>query len=103
MISTSEVAVSLTVDNVDHLDAIVPELKSIAQVEIDTEQTIICIVGRLPKEKAGYAARVFEALKEIPLRMVSYGGSSNNISLLVSTAHKIAALNSLHKGLFGKL
>jgi aspartate kinase len=100
MICTSEVAVSLTIDNNRHLEQIVKELREISQVEIDTDQTIICIVGQLPKEKAGYAQHVFNALKDVPLRMVSYGGSSNNISVLVNGNLKKQALQALNDGLF---
>lgn len=100
MICTSEVAVSLTIDNDKQLASITRELKEIAQVEIDGNQTIICIVGQLPKDKSGYANKVLEALKEIPLRMVSYGGSANNISVLVNGNLKKDALQALNKGLF---
>lgn len=100
MITTSEVAVSLTIDNSKNLKDILKDLKEIAQVEIDEDQTIICIVGQLPKEQPGYANKVLEALKDIPLRMVSYGGSSNNISVLVNGDQKKAALQALNKGLF---
>lgn len=102
MICTSEVAVSLTIDNPHHLKEITEELKEIALVEIDTDQTIICIVGELPKDQAGFAQRVFEALKNVPLRMVSYGGSSHNISVLVNGNLKAQALKALHEGLFNK-
>jgi aspartate kinase len=100
MITTSEVAVSLTIDNNKNLPQIISELKEIAQVEIDQNQTIICIVGQLPKDKSGYAHKVLEALKNIPLRMVSYGGSANNISVLVDGHLKKEALQALNKGLF---
>ena len=100
MICTSEVAVSLTIDNQQNLAKIVAELKEIALVEIDENQTIICIVGQLPKDRAGYAFRVLESLKKIPLRMVSYGGSSNNISVLVNGNLKKTALEALNNGLF---
>ena len=100
MICTSEVAVSLTIDNDKNLTHITKELKEIAQVDIDTNQTIICIVGQLPKDKSGYANTVLEALKDIPLRMVSYGGSANNISVLVNGNLKKDALVALNKGLF---
>lgn len=101
MITTSEIAVSLTIDNIKHLKAITKELEEFAKVEIEKEQTIICIVGNLPKNKAGYGFKVLESLKDIPLRMVSYGGSSNNISVLVNSIHKKDALVALNKGLFG--
>ena len=100
MITTSEVAVSLTIDNSKNLKEILKDLKEIALVEIDEDQTIICIVGQLPKEQPGYANKVLEALKDIPLRMVSYGGSSHNISVLVNGNLKNAALQALNKGLF---
>ena len=101
MITTSEIAVSLTIDNVKHLKEITKELEEFANVEIEQEQSIICIVGKLPKDKAGYGFKVLESLKDIPLRMVSYGGSSNNISVLVNSIHKKDALVALNKGLFG--
>jgi aspartate kinase len=100
MICTSEVAVSVTIDNDRYLPQISNELRAIAQVEIDTNQTIICIVGRLPKERSGYAQKVFAALKDVPLRMVSYGGSSHNISVLVNGSVKQQALQALNAGLF---
>lgn len=101
MITTSEIAVSLTIDNIKHLKEITKELEEFANVEIEQEQSIICIVGNLPKDKAGYGFKVLESLKDIPLRMVSYGGSSNNISVLVNSIHKKDALVALNKGLFG--
>ena len=101
MITTSEIAVSLTIDNSKFLKEIKKELEEFANVEIEQDQTIICIVGNLPKDKAGYGFKVLEALKDIPLRMVSYGGSANNISVLVNSKHKKEALVALNKGLFG--
>lgn len=100
MITTSEVAVSVTIDNNSFLHKIIEELKEISVVEVDQNQTIICIVGQLPKDKSGYASLVLEALKNIPIRMVSYGGSANNISVLVNGNLKIEALIALNKGLF---
>jgi aspartate kinase len=100
MITTSEVAVSLTIDNNTQLPEIIKELREIAQVEVEENQTIICVVGQLPKNKAGYGFKVLEALKDIPLRMVSYGGSANNISVLVNSSLKKDALMALNKGLF---
>lgn len=101
MITTSEIAVSLTIDNTLHLKEIKKELEEFANVEVEDEQTIICIVGNLPREKAGYGFKILESLKDIPLRMVSYGGSSNNVSVLVNSKHKKEALVALNKGLFG--
>ncbi len=101
MITTSEVAVSLTIDSTLHLDDILKELNEIASVQVEPNQTIISIVGQIPKDKAGYGYKVLEALQHIPLRMVSYGGSSNNVSVLVNSIHKNEALQALNKGLFG--
>lgn len=100
MITTSEVAVSLTIDSDKHLTEILKELKEIAVVEVEKDQTIICIVGQLPKNKPGYGFKILESLKDIPLRMVSYGGSANNISVLVASDKKKDALMALNKGLF---
>jgi len=101
MITTSEVAVSVTIDNDKNLDAIIKELNEFCSVEIDKDQTIICIVGSFTAEKQGVAVKIFDALKNIPLRMISYGGSENNVSVLVETKHKKDALVALNKGLFG--
>ena len=100
MITTSEVAVSVTIDDTSNLDDILKELNNFGTVETDSNQTIICVVGDFGADKHGYAARVFEALKHIPIRMISYGGSSYNISLLLSDTHKVEALRSLHNRLF---
>lgn len=100
MITTSEVAVSVTIDNDSHLAKIVEELKEISLVEVDKAQSIICIVGKLPKDKSGYASMVLDALKNIPIRMVSYGGSANNISVLVNGNLKTEALQALNRGIF---
>jgi aspartate kinase len=100
MITTSEVAVSVTIDDTSNLDDILSELNTFGIVEVDSEQSIICIVGDFSAERHGYAARVLEALKHIPLRMISYGGSNYNISLLLKSAEKTEALRSLHNRLF---
>ena len=100
MITTSEVAVSLTIDDTAYLAEIKKELEAFGSVDIDEEQTIICVVGDFGAEKHGYAARVLEAVKHIPLRMISYGGSDHNLSLLVKTEDKIETLRSLHNRLF---
>ncbi len=100
MITTSEVAVSLTIDVTDHLEAIKKELTSFGSVEVDTDQTIICVVGDFGAEKHGYAAKVLDSIKHIPVRMISYGGSAYNVSLLVSTPDKVEALRSLHNRIF---
>ncbi|MEJ8802190.1 aspartate kinase [Pontibacter sp. H249] len=100
MITTSEVAVSLTIDNAKFLNKIVTELKEFGQVEVDTDQSIICVVGDFIAERSGSGLKIFEALKAIPLRMISYGGSKNNISLLINTSDKVEALTRLNDGIF---
>lgn len=101
MITTSEVAVSLTIDNPKNLDAIVEELGAFASISVSHKQSIICVVGDFMADKPGYAFKVFEAMKNVPIRMISYGGSTNNISLLIDTINKKEALIALNKGLFG--
>jgi aspartate kinase len=100
MITTSEVAVSLTIDKLTHLDQIIEELEGFGNVEVDKNQTIICIVGNMINEEEGMAAKIFTTLKNVPLRMISYGGSKNNISILVDSTYKNKALNELNNGLF---
>ncbi|TAF65533.1 MAG: aspartate kinase [Cytophagales bacterium] len=100
MITTSEVAVSLTIDDTTHLQNISEEIKEFATVEIDSDQTIICIVGNRVDEQRAVAGKIFTALQHIPIRMISFGGSKQNVSLLIQTKHKIAALKALHEGLF---
>ncbi|MGY6562683.1 MAG: aspartate kinase [Luteibaculaceae bacterium] len=97
MITTSEVAVSLTIDNDTYLQDITKELEKFGTVEVDTEQTIVCIVGNFVSDRPGYAAKVFEALKNIPLRMISYGGSKHNISVLINSNYKKETLEALNK------
>ncbi|MCB9447830.1 MAG: aspartate kinase [Flavobacteriales bacterium] len=96
MITTSEVAVSLTIDNVKHLDEIIKELETFAFVEVDGDMTIVCVVGDLIVEKEGVVSKIFSSISDIPLRMISYGGSKNNISVLVPTDQKNRALNALN-------
>lgn len=100
MITTSEVAVSLTIDQIENLPEIIKELELFSAVDIDNEQSIICIVGDFRKNNHGHATIVSEAVKHIPIRMISYGGSENNISLLVPSSHKVETLRSLHNRLF---
>ena len=100
MITTSEVAVSLTIDNPEHLDEIVSELAYFGETEVDKEQSIICMVGNRIMEETGVVYRIFNALEDIPVRMISYGGSKNNISVLVKSADRKQALNALHNRLF---
>ncbi|MBB2147305.1 aspartate kinase [Pedobacter gandavensis] len=100
MITTSEVAVSLTIDFTDNLDKIVEELHAFGSVEIDKDQSIVCVVGDFNAQTHGFASRVLDSIKHIPIRMISYGGSNYNISLLINTTDKTEALKSLHNRLF---
>lgn len=100
MITTSEVAVSVTIDNDDHLKDILQELESFGIVEIDTNQTIVSIVGNEIAETKEILSALFESIKDVPVRMVSYGGSRHNISLLVPGNSKKETLQLLNKGLF---
>ena len=101
MITTSEVAVSVTVDDDLHLPEILKELEAFGTVEIDTNQTIVSIVGNEIAETKDVMKKIFDALEPIPVRMVSYGGSKHNVSLLISRADKEITLQLLNKGLFG--
>ena len=102
MITTSEVAVSLTIDNNTFLDAIIGALEPFGEVSYETEQTIICIVGDNLHRQTGFTRDIFDALEDIPLRMVSYGGSNNNLSILVASSYKKLALKSLNAQLFNQ-
>ena len=100
MITTSEVAVSLTIDDATYLKEIERELKVFGMVEVDTDHTIICVAGDFAPDEPGIAARVINTLKNIPIRMISSGGSRSNISFLIDTKYKEAVLNALNEGLF---
>lgn len=100
MITTSEVSVSLTIDNNEHIQEILRDLSQFGEVTVDRDHSIICIVGDALNERRGYTKAIFAALEDIPIRMVSYGGSNNNISLLIATEYKNQALQSLHEQLF---
>lgn len=100
MITTSEVAVSLTIDQVEHLDQIVSDLEHFGKVDIDSNQSIVCVVGDFKTNTHGHATIVSEAVKHIPVRMISYGGSEHNLSLLVPEQYKVETLRSLHNRIF---
>ena len=102
MISTSEVAVSLTIDDARNLEPIVSELERFGTISVDRNQTIICVVGNRLAERKGVLNEVFHSLENVPVRMVSFGGSQNNISILVETTQKERALRLLNQGLFGR-
>ena len=101
MITTSEVAVSVTIDNDSSLSAIRKELEALGSVEIDSNQTIISIVGNEIASDANVLEKVFSSLNNVAVRMVSYGGSDNNISILVAADQKKQVLQQLNSGVFG--
>jgi len=101
MITTSEVAVSLTIDNPVNLKELIKELEPFGTVEIDENQTIISVVGNEISKTDGIIKKLFGSIVNIPVRMVSYGGSPHNISLLVSADYKEQILQQLNKGMFG--
>jgi hypothetical protein len=91
----------VTIDNAENLDKITAVLGQFAELEEhDRNQSIICIVGNFMADKAGIALKVMNAMRDIPIRMIAYGASEHNISLLVDTKHKNEALNALNEGLF---
>ncbi len=100
MIVTSEVGVSVTVDNEANLPATLEDLKKFGTVTVDRDMVIICVVGDLEWQNRGFEADVVNALKDVPVRMISYGGSNYNISLLVRKEDKVRALNLLSERLF---
>jgi len=101
LIATSEVSVSVTIDKTDNLPQLMNELRTFCDLEEpDFDQTIICIVGNFSADNAGIALRVLKAMEGIPIRMISYGGTEHNISLLVHSRYKAEALNALNEGLF---
>ena len=100
MVTTSEVAISLTIDNDLYLREIIKELEMFGSIEVDSNQTIVSIVGYHIAKTENLLAKVFDSLTDVPVRMVSYGGSQHNISILVSSENKEKALQLLNKGLF---
>ncbi|HEY6064139.1 MAG TPA: aspartate kinase [Chitinophagaceae bacterium] len=101
MITTSEVAVSLTIDNAGHLKEIVKELEPFGTIEVDKNQVIISVVGNEISQTEAMVKKLFGSILNIPIRMVSYGGSPHNISLLVPAEYKTQILQQLNKGMFG--
>ncbi len=103
MITTSEVSVSITIDNPEFLDQIANDLKELGSVEIEKNLSIVCVVGDFRTERTGSAPEIFEALDTIPLKMISYGGSPYSLSLLIDTKNKTQALRLLSKHLFSNM
>ncbi len=100
MIATSEVGVSMSIDNVKHLNDIVDELKKYGTVTVDSDMCIVCVVGDLDWSNLGFETLVLDAMKDIPVRMISYGGSNYNISFLIKESDKKRALQNLSDRLF---
>ena len=100
MVATSEVGVSMSIDNIEHLNAIVDELKKYGTVTVDEDMCIVCVVGDLDWSNLGFETLVLEAMKDIPVRMISYGGSNYNISFLIKESDKQKALQNLSTVLF---
>ncbi|MDR2118783.1 MAG: aspartate kinase [Tannerellaceae bacterium] len=102
MVTTSEVGVSCTIDSRKRLDEIVDDLKKFGTVSVDSDMVIICVVGDMEWENLGFGASIVNALKDIPIRMISYGGSNYNVSLLVKSVDKQRALQALSNYLFNQ-
>ncbi|MBK5270126.1 MAG: aspartate kinase, partial [Bacteroidia bacterium] len=94
-------AVSVTIDNATNLIEIIKELETFGTVEVDHNQTIISVVGNEIAQTTDIIKKLFGSIVNIPVRMVSYGGSPHNISLLVSAENKVKILQQLNKGMFG--
>jgi aspartate kinase len=101
MITTSEVAVSLTIDTDAHLPEIIKELEPFGSVEAEDNLTIVSVVGNEIAETPEVLKKLFDAISTIPVRMVSYGGSRHNISLLIGSEYKKEALQLINSGVFG--
>ena len=100
MITTSEVGLSMTIENCSHLSEIVDELKKYGTVSVDSDMCIVCVVGDLDWSNVGFETLATDAMKDIPVRMISYGGSNYNISFLIKESDKKRALQSLSNVLF---
>src|SRR5262249_34898158 len=103
MVATSEVSVSLTIDNTHHLPRICEELRDFSDVDMEEGQAIVCLVGENIRYTPGVAARVFGALNGTNIRMISQGASLLNLSLVVAEADLAKAVGGLHKEFFSKL
>src|SRR5690606_24692223 len=99
MITTSEIAVSLTIDNTTHISEIVEELEKFAHVEVDTYRTIVCAVGNNIVYHPD-TPKLFQILQDVNVRMIAYGGSNNNISFLINTSDKVETLRKLNRYMF---
>jgi len=99
MITTSEIAISLTIDDDRNIDKIIQELEKFAKIEVDTNQSIVCLVGHSVVNHQD-TFKLFQILQDVKIRMISYGGSNNNISLLIPTEEKVSTLQKLQNYIF---
>lgn len=100
MITTSEVAVSLTIDSTCHLDELIADLSEFGHIEVEQNNTILCVVGRIEYSQAGLAAQILKSINNVPIKMISYGASHRSMALLIDTENKRRALQSLNDFLF---
>ncbi len=103
MVTTSEVGVSVTIDNTKHLSEILDDLKKFGTVTVDENMVIVCVVGDLEWKNIGFESNAMQAMKDIPVRMVSYGGSNYNISFLIKAEDKKRALQALSHNLLNNI
>ena len=102
MVTTSDIGISVTTDNPEHLQEIVGSLEKYATISVEKDMVIVCVVGDLEWQNVGFEARIIDALKDIPVRMISHWGSSSNVSLVMKSADKTRALQALSSRLFPK-
>ena len=102
VVTTPKVGVSVTIDSTKHLEEIVDDLKKYSTVTVDRDLVIVCVVGDLEWDNVGFEARIIHALKDIPVRMISYGGSNYNVSLIIKASDKQRALQALSDQLFNE-
>lgn len=103
LVTTSEVSVSVSISDTDHLEEILAGLRRFSTVTLDYPMTILCVAGDLNWKNVGFESRVIEALDDIPIRMISFGGSDHNVSVVIRTEDKVKAMQLLHHHLFGDL
>ncbi len=103
MITTSEVAVSLTIDDNTHVEAIVEELSELGNASYERGNSIICVVGKIEHETPGLVADILDSIRDIPVKMVSYGASSRSVAILINSGDKISALRKLNDHLFANV
>lgn len=100
MLTTSEISVAMTIDNNQYIHEIINDLSELGEVEIITNQSIICIVGNFENERNILIQRVIDGLEHIPIQMISFGASKINLSLVIDTENKAEALNLIHNQIF---